>query len=364
MAKEFNVTGLCFPEDHYMADVSEKVEQTYKMVEKGNYFIINRPRQYGKTTMLYTISDMLIQSGKYLVFNMSFEAIGEAIFTNEKLFSKEFVKLLFNCTHNSEPEIKYWLSGVISKIEDLYDVNNLITKLVSKTNKKVILLIDDADKNSNNQVFVSFLAVLRSKYLERRGNSTFHSVVLASMHDVTSIELKSEYDEIRKYNAAWNIATNYHINLNLQPVGIKSMLDNYVLKTKIQIDTQIIADKLFYLTSGHPYLVSKLCKTIDEKILPIKNRQEWIEEDVDKASQLILKEDENVNALLKIIEGNTDLYRFVSLVINGAVIDYSFYIPAIRLGALHGIFARSDNDKVMIHNRIYKQFIVEKVISK
>ena len=45
MARKFNVTGTCFPEDHYMADVSKKMEQTYKMIEEGDYFIINRPRQ-------------------------------------------------------------------------------------------------------------------------------------------------------------------------------------------------------------------------------------------------------------------------------------------------------------------------------
>ena len=57
MVKKFNDTGLCFPEDHFMADISEKVAATYKMVEEGADFNINRPRQYGKTTLLYTIAD-------------------------------------------------------------------------------------------------------------------------------------------------------------------------------------------------------------------------------------------------------------------------------------------------------------------
>jgi hypothetical protein len=49
MQKEFNITGNCRPAKHYMADVSGKLAQTFKLVEKGAYFIINRPRQYGKT---------------------------------------------------------------------------------------------------------------------------------------------------------------------------------------------------------------------------------------------------------------------------------------------------------------------------
>ncbi|MEY4934816.1 MAG: hypothetical protein RIS64_1175 [Bacteroidota bacterium] len=57
MSKEFNVTGKCIAAKHYMADVSAKMADTVKLVEKGNYFIINCPRQYGKTTTLYGLAD-------------------------------------------------------------------------------------------------------------------------------------------------------------------------------------------------------------------------------------------------------------------------------------------------------------------
>ena len=46
--KEFNTTGLCNPNKHYMVDISDKLENIKKLVEKEKYFIINRPRQYGK----------------------------------------------------------------------------------------------------------------------------------------------------------------------------------------------------------------------------------------------------------------------------------------------------------------------------
>lgn len=58
MGKEFNITGICRLAKHYMADVSDKLAIAFKMIEKGDYFIINRPRQYGKTTTLYSLSSM------------------------------------------------------------------------------------------------------------------------------------------------------------------------------------------------------------------------------------------------------------------------------------------------------------------
>ncbi len=64
------------------------------MVEQGDYFIINRPRQYGKTTMLYSLYSFLQKTGEYIVFNTSFKGIGDDIYNNEKNFSKGFARLL------------------------------------------------------------------------------------------------------------------------------------------------------------------------------------------------------------------------------------------------------------------------------
>ena len=50
--KTFNITGTCIPNRHYMIPPDRKIGQIMRMVEKGEYFTINRPRQYGKTTTL------------------------------------------------------------------------------------------------------------------------------------------------------------------------------------------------------------------------------------------------------------------------------------------------------------------------
>ena len=153
MVKKFNVTGTCFPEDHYMADVSEKWETTYAMIEDGTYFIINRPRQYGKTTTLYTMAERLTQSGKYLVFNMSFEGIGDDIFKLEATFASGFVRLLTKYAQITAPELVDWLTETAASISSLALLDNMISALVKKTDKKVVILIDEVDKSSNNQLF-------------------------------------------------------------------------------------------------------------------------------------------------------------------------------------------------------------------
>jgi hypothetical protein len=44
-----------------------------KLVEKGKYFVINRPRQFGKTTVLNFLEQRLLTTGKYTPALISFE---------------------------------------------------------------------------------------------------------------------------------------------------------------------------------------------------------------------------------------------------------------------------------------------------
>ena len=106
-------------------------------------------------------------------------------------------------------------------------------------------LIDEVDQSSNNQLFVLFLAMLRNKYLQRSRYKTFHSIVLAGVHDVKTLKLKLRPDEERKLNSPWNIATKFKVDMNLQPSEIKPMLDDYCEETGVKMDTKSIADCLF-----------------------------------------------------------------------------------------------------------------------
>ncbi len=46
------------------------------------------------------------------------------------------------------------------------------------------------------------------------------------------------------------------------------MLEDYMAERGVTMDAPAIAEQLFYYTSGYPFLVSKLCKMLDEDDLP------------------------------------------------------------------------------------------------
>jgi AAA-like domain len=350
-----------------MADVSPQLETTFAMVEKGEYFIINRPRQYGKTTMLYTIAAALRAKGDYLVFNISFEGIGDVIFDTEASFSKGFLEILADYAKYQVVELAAWLRKASTEVKNLKDLSNAITDLMWQTDKKVVVLIDEVDKSSNNDLFVLFLGLLRNKFLQQEEMKTFHSVVLAGLHDVKTLKLKMRPNEEKSYNSPWNIAIPYKVNLNLSPNAIKPMLEEYMQEQNVSMDAQLIAERLFYLTSGYPYLVSHLCRIIAEDIMPTKTVKECREADVNKAFQLILRERGNTNfdTLVKNLKEYPSLNELVySMVIDGQVFPYDDYDTTINLGIMHGIFRQSETGTLIIHNRIYRELIANMMISE
>jgi hypothetical protein len=211
---------------------------------------------------------------------------------------------------------------------------------------------------------MSFLGMLRTKYLERTMFPTFHSVVLAGLHDVKTLKAKIRPEETAKYNSPWNIAADFKVEMSFLPHEIAPMLVDYSQAEGVRIEVAWFAEKLYYYTSGYPFLVSKLCKTIAEDLLPKRPERRWTPEDLEEAVQLLLRENNtNFDSLIKNLENNPDLYKLTQeIVVNGTVVPFNPDEPIISLGRLYGVFRQ--NGSVKVHNRIYEQRIYNYLAAK
>ena len=151
MQKKFNITGTCRPNKHYMADIGNKLASTIELVENNEYFTINRPRQYGKTTMLYTLEAALMKRQDYVVFNISFEGIGDAIFNDEKVFVGGFVGLLLEQAEFFFPDLIPILTEKQQAVNNLDSLSKAITVILRQTEKKVVVLIDEPGASPANK---------------------------------------------------------------------------------------------------------------------------------------------------------------------------------------------------------------------
>ena len=91
MPKKFCVTRICIPEKNYSR--YQRIDTImHDYIENGQYFTINRARQYGKTTTLYLLERRLQK--EYLVLSLSFEAVDEYFET--QLYDIFFAELAVN----------------------------------------------------------------------------------------------------------------------------------------------------------------------------------------------------------------------------------------------------------------------------
>jgi len=369
MKKRFNDTGSCNPQMHFMVDTSAKLQKTIELIDQGNYFTINRPRQFGKTTTHFLLAEKL--SKNYLVLLLSFEGVGDSLFEEEDSFCKGLIKLMAKETEFlKESNLTQYLLSKLAFISTFDDLSLTISEFVQLSDKKVVMMIDEVDKSSNNQLFLSFLGTLRNKYLNRNQNRdiTFQSVILAGVYDIKTIKLKLRPHDEQKYNSPWNIAVDYTVDLSFSAKEIESMLIDYSQIQNIEMDIPVISNRLFYYTNGYPYLVSKMCKVIDEILLPEKeNQQSWNLEDIENSYKYLVDAGYSTtlfDSLIKNLEDNHDLYQIVyNIVLNGASYPYNINEPQINLGIIFGIICNL-NGQCRIHNRIFEQRIYNYLIAK
>jgi len=351
--REFNVTGLCVPRLHYMADTSEKIRQIITMVEKGQYFTINRGRQYGKTTTLSLLEKGLPK--EYTVIKVSFEGVSDSMFDAEADFCQGILNVCSKYfTERNLPGSEVWVDESVTTFDLLDD---FLTKTCK--DKKIVLMIDEVDKTSNNFIFLKFLGMLRDKYLKRNdgAGATFQSVILAGVYDIKNLKLKmiqagthQLQDGEKRINSPWNIAIDFKVDMTLNEKEIASMLSEYEGDHKTGMDIEVIANEIRAYTNGYPYLVSRICQYIENDF-----NRDWTVNGVQNAVKEILYEQSTLfDDLFKNIESNPDLKDLLrELTVGNRAYSYNVDNQAIQIATIYGIVEKRDR-LVAIHNRIFE----------
>ena len=351
MRKGFNITGSCNPERHYMVDTEKRFKAVEGLIDGGAYFTINRARQFGKTTMLQMIRRRL--SDKYLIIKTSFEGLGDESFKSIPEFVNTFCSLMTNFLQNIGEEQNVWKFFDHKDLTSFEELSKVITCFCESSPKPVVLLIDEVDKSSDNQMFLNFIGMLRNKYLERNeglGN-TFHSVVLAGVYDIKNLKLKLRPDAEKKYNSPWNIAADFNVDMTFHPEEIAQMLNDYENDVHTGMDIKAISEEIYKYTTGYPFLVSYICKKIDEDF-----DQEWTSESIVKAVKVLVQGNSTLmDDLSKNLENNPEFREFMySVSVNSVSYSFSLLNPMVNMGNMFS-YIRDKNGRVVIHNLIFEE---------
>lgn len=220
-------------------------------------------------------------------------------------------------------------------------------------------MIDEVDNASNNQVFIDFLAQLRKYYLARDRRPIFHSVILAGVYDIKNLKQKIRPDSEHQYNSPWNIAADFDLDMSFSKEQIAVMLDEYKAEHNAEMDVAAVADEIFQYTSGYPFLVSAICKIMDEK-LPysedfVKGKKIWTKEGIEAAVKIILNSKTTLfDSMIKHVTEYPDLKQMLyAMLFQGERVGYNQYNHTIELACMFG-YVVDNRINIQVSNRIFE----------
>lgn len=375
MMRYFNTEGLCKPDEHYMVRLNDRLEKIKRLyVDRGKYFVINRGRQYGKTTTLRALEKYL--KDEYLVVSLDFQGISTEEYRDEYTFTKAFAQMFAETLKRQGIAIEDTCNELPESREQrktLSELFVLLSGICASCSKLVVMMIDEVDSASNNQVFIDFLAQLRQYYLQRADKSTFWSVILAGVYNVKNLRLKIRPNEEHQYNSPWNIAADFKINMSFSEAQIAGMLEEYETDRRTGMNITEVAKMIYQYTSGYPYLVSAICKFLDEDISDRDGFEEaksvWNRDGIAEAVKMLLISNVPLfGSMMRHVREYPDLKQMLYVMLfQGEQISYNPDNRAIELACMFN-YAVNDNGSVQIANRIfetrlYNYFLSEEELS-
>lgn len=358
--KKFNTTGICLPDQHYIVDLTSRIQTIREMVMRGEYFCVNRGRQFGKTTLLGCLASSL--ASDYCVISLSFELLGEAdCRTDEALMyavtqlicDRLRYKMVSNANEQMQQVVAQYLTKNIGEMP-VRELSNLISDLCMAAPKPLVLLVDEVDQASNYASFLKLLGMLRNKYLERHLLPTFQSVILAGVYDVKNLKLKLRPEDLHQSNSPWNIAADFKVDMRFSAPDIASMLTDYEADHHTGMDVDGLSQWLYEQTSGYPFLTTRLCQLIDEQHLT------WNIQGAMNALKGLLSE-KNVlfDDVMKKMHDFPDLSDLIQRILyQGAAIPFNPADKSMEIGRMFD-FLCEEQGALRVSNRVFETWFYE-----
>ncbi len=353
MEKIFNIAGPCNPEEHYVLQAMQRCPEVEKLIKQRQYFVIHAARQSGKTTLLNTLEHELNKTGELAALYCSLETI-QGIDDPREGIPAIVRAMLFQM--DSHP----YFRDIDKPVPDYSDYNSVLKlylkQVCTDVNKPVVLLLDEVDCLSN-QTLVTFLRQLRDGYINRIRSPFPTSIALVGMRDIRDYKAK-----IRDGNQTLGSASPFNIITKSLTLGnftreeIVELYNQHTVETGQAFVNEAI-DRVFYWTSGQPWLVNAIARECVEEIL-CRDYTEPVTENLINVAvdTLIKRRDTHLDSLLERLKEER-VRRVVEPVILGKELavdplrdDYKY---CIDLGVL-----KDDKGALKASNPIYAEVII------
>jgi len=271
---EFFVAGGTLPLDVPSYVKRPADDELLLLVSAGEFCYVLTPRQMGKSSLMVRTARRLEEQGARTAI-IDLTGIGTDV-SAEQWYLGLITRLKSQLRLSVDPEA-WWTEraslGVVQRFTDfLHDV------VLAEIEGPVVILVDEIDTTLRLGFSDDFFAAIRSIYNARAsdpvyGRSTFVLLGVAAPADLIKDPGRTPFN------------IGHRIDLHEF-----SREDAWVLQQGLEVahpaQGKAIFDRIFYWTSGHPYLTQRLCKTVAEAA-----DGRWADEQVDAlVEQLFLLE--------------------------------------------------------------------------
>jgi hypothetical protein len=302
--KSFNIVGTCNPNEHYMVPAAARLPNVSGMIDSKSYFVLHAPRQSGKTTCLFALTNKINAEGQYYALNCSLAPLSGLKDANVAM--REIVGQINAGLLSSRV-------GVLNNLAYAFDDKSFMDYQSSKVRlplnalslaleKELVVFFDEADC-LNEEPLIRFLAQIRDGYLARADSPA--TKFPRSLALIGTRKISDYRDKVRPSDES--IGDGGPFNITMEPMKlanftleeINALYGQRAAETGQTFEPKAV-ERAWYWTEGQPWLVNALAYHVIVRLFGNDCSKTVTGSDIDKAAQaLILREENHFTSLFK-----------------------------------------------------------------
>ncbi len=262
MARVFNTSGPCEPEEHYMLPAEERLTDARRLIDLKRYFVLHAPRQTGKTTTVAALVASLTAEERYTALLVGCEE-AQAVGDDADLgIDAILIQIAEEASTLPEP-LRPPPPESVANVKWMSRLGIYITRWAERSPRPVVLFLDEID-SLMGKTLISVLRQLRNGY--RRRPARFpQTVALVGMRDVRDYKIAK--GEVLHTASPYNIKDRSFLLPNFTAEEVATLLEQHTDETE-QIFSDEVKAGLWELTRGQPWLVNALAQQLVEVEVP------------------------------------------------------------------------------------------------
>jgi hypothetical protein len=356
--KEFNTTGPCDPEMHYMLPPEERLVGAVlnRYIEKKLYWVLHAPRQTGKTTFLMSWMRELNASGKYVACCVSVERC-QGIPDIERAMPAIYSAVRQSARMENLPVPETATADPASLLSETLEE---WAKLVAP--KPLIVLFDEVDVLAG-EAMISFLRQLRGGFVTRGVRKFPISVALVGMRDLKDYLAQSKDGMAPNPGSPFNIKEDSILLKNFDKRDIAGLFAQRTAETGQKI-TQQALDYVWEQSQGQPWIVNNLFKRATIKIMDYKSSETVeLKHVIEARQQMVEARETHLDSLVYRMQ-DAAVKPVVETIISGEMnMELNLDSPGVQQAMDLGLVTFDTNRGLTISNPVYTEILTRVVNS-